>query len=152
MPADIQTLESLELFNDLSKDELKEISGFMEPVKVSEGEMLARRKDTAHTFFITLSGNYMISFKEGRAFTIHDKGDVIGMSTVIAPFQFQSTTIALTEGEVLSMPGSKLLELIQGNSYLGDKIMHRLHDIAARRAWYIKGFPEQEESKDQVES
>ncbi|MDM8538502.1 hypothetical protein QUF70_17235, partial [Desulfobacterales bacterium HSG17] len=101
---------------------------------------------------ITLSGNYMIHFKEDRAFTIHDKGNVVGMSTVITPFQFQSTTIALTDGEVLSIPGDKLLELIQGNSSLGDKIMHRLNDVAGQRAWYINGFPVEGESEEQVEA
>jgi len=152
MPTEIQTIESLDLFKDLENDELENLAEFMNPMKVSEGEILARRKDTAHTFFVTLSGNYMVSFEEGRAFTIHDKGNVIGMSTVITPFQFQSTTIALTEGEVLSIPGDKLLELIQGNSSLGDKIMHRLNDIAAQRAWYIKGLSVLEESEEEVEA
>jgi len=146
MPTEIQTIESLDLFKDLENEELESLAESMNPMKVSEGEVLARRKDIAHTFFVTLSGNYMICFKEGRAFTIHDKGSVIGMSTIITPFQFQSTAIALTEGEVLSIPGAKLLELTQSNASLGSKIMHKLNDIAAQRAWYINGFPVLEES------
>lgn len=148
MPTEIQTLESLDLFKDLTNEELGELAEVMDPVRISEGEVLARRKDTAHTFFITLSGNYMVYFKEGRAFTIHDKGDVIGMSAVITPFQFQSTTVALTDGEVLSIPSDRLLELIQANSSIGDKLMHRLNDVAANRAWYIEGAQEQDDQEE----
>jgi len=147
MPTEIHTLESLELFKDLSNDELEELAEFMEPMKVSEGEVLAKRNETAHTFYITLSGNYMIYFKEDRAFTVHNRGHVIGMSAVITPFCFQSTTIALTQGEVLSIPGNKLFELIQRNFSLGDKFMHRIHDLAAQRAWYIAGPQAQEETE-----
>jgi CRP-like cAMP-binding protein len=151
MPTDIQTLESLELFKEFSAEDLEEIAEIMNPISVKEGELLTKRDDTAHTFYITLSGNFMIHFKEGRAFTLHGGGNIIGMSTVLTPFNYRGTTVALTDGEVLAMPGSRFLELVQSNSSIGEHLMHKLNDIIAERAYYAEGPGKEEEETEDKE-
>jgi len=139
MSTDIQTLKSLDLFADLNFGELEQIAPLMHLMKVAEGEVLTRKDETARTFFIILSGNFMLSFKEERSFTLHNKGNIIGWSTVVTPFQYKGTAIALTDGLVLSMPGQEFLRLIQSDAALGDKIMRKINKIVSERMPYTTG-------------
>lgn len=133
MPTDIQTLESLDLFAELNSGELEQLAPLMHTARVSEGEVLIRKGDPAQTFFVVLSGNFMISFKEGRAITLHEKGEIMGWSTVVTPFQYRGTAIALTEGNVLTMSGQEILRLIQENSTLSEKIMKKINVVVEER-------------------
>jgi len=133
MAIDANTLESLDLFNELMPDELETLAGLAEHVRISEGEIITRRTEPAHIFYVTLSGNYMIYFKEGRAFTLHGSGCIIGMSTVLTPFRYRATTVALTDGEAVSMSGDKFLKLVQSNALLGEKMMRKINDIIGKR-------------------
>ena len=139
MSTDIQTLKSLDLFADLNFGELEQIAPLMHLMKVTEGEVLTRIGEPARTFFIILSGNFMLSFKEERSFTLHDKGNIIGWSTVVTPFRYKGTAIALTDGLVLFMPGQEFLRVIQSNAALGDKIMRKINKIVSERMPYVTG-------------
>ena len=139
MSTDIQTLKSLDFFTDLNFGELEKIASLMHMMKVTEGEVLTRKGESARTFFIVLSGNFMLSFKKERSFTLHNKGNIIGWSTVVTPFQYRGTAIALTVGLVLSMPGQEILRLIQSDSTLGDKIMRKINKIVSERMPYTTG-------------
>jgi len=101
--------------------------------------VIARRGDCAHTFFIVLSGNFMVSFKRDRAITLHNKGDIMGCSTVVAPFNYTGTATALTDGEALSMPGQELLRLIESNPAMSDKIMKKINEIIEERIPFVTG-------------
>ena len=139
MSTDIQTLNSLDFFADLNFDELEQVAPLMHLMKVTEGEVLTRRGEPARTFFIILSGNFMLSFKDERSFTLHNKGDIIGWSTVVTPFRYKGTATALTDGLALSMPGQEFLDLVQSNSAIGDKIMQKINKIVSERMPYITG-------------
>ncbi len=139
MSTDIQTLKSLDLFAELNFGELEKIASLMHMMKVAEGEVLTRKGEPARTFFIVLSGNFMLSFKKERSFTLHNKGNIIGWSTVVTPFQYRGTAIALTDGLVLSMPGQEFLRLIQSDSTLGDKIMRKINKTVSERMPYTTG-------------
>jgi len=139
MSTDIQTLKSLDFFADLNFGELEQIAPLMHLMKVTEGEVLTRKGELARTFFIILSGNFMLSFKEERSFTLHNKGNIIGLSTVVSPFRYTGTAIALTDGLVLLMQGQEFLRLIQSNSALGDKIMRKINKIVSERMPYMTG-------------
>lgn len=101
--------------------------------KVNEGEVLTRRNDIAQTFYVILSGNFMIYFKKREALTLHERGQVIGMSTVLKSSTYRGTTVALTDGEVLSARGDELIKLLQSNAALGDKLMLRLSRLISDR-------------------
>jgi len=86
----------------------------------------------------------MLSFKEDRTITLHEKGDIMGWSTVVTPFQYRGTVTALTEGEVLTMSGQEILRLIQENSTLSEKIMKKINAVVEKRMPFVTG--EQEEN------
>ena len=139
MSVDTNIIDSLNLFEDLSHAELKEIASLMRRIRVTEGEAITRRNAPAHTIFILLSGNFMVFFKDGRSYTLHNKGDVIGLSTVVLPFYYTGTAVALSDGVVLSMPGQELLRLIESNPVLSDKIMGKINQIVSARLPFVTG-------------
>ncbi len=133
------TLESIDLFDALEPEELKQVQAIAHPVQVAEAEILTRIGAPARTFFIVLSGNFMIAFKDGRAITLHDKGKIMGWSAVFTPFRYKGTTTALIDSEVVSIPGDKFLSLIQSNAALGNKIMSKISTIASERMFFAQG-------------
>jgi CRP-like cAMP-binding protein len=133
MTSSLDLLESIGIFSTLTQEELETVAPLIHPMKVMEGEILARRGDIARTFFIIVKGNFMIAFNDGKAITLHDKGDIMGWSTLVTPFEYRGTIVALTKGEVLTMPGQEFYRLLQSNSALGDKIMKEINPIAASR-------------------
>lgn len=145
MSVDIQTIQELDVFSGLKHEELEQLAPLFHPMRIKEGEVIMRRGNPASTFFVVMSGNFMVEFKDERAITLHRKGDIMGWSTVITPFQYTGTAVALTDGEVLSMAGGDFLRLIQENSGLSDKIMRKINAVVSERMPFVLGEKKAEE-------
>lgn len=145
MTTDMQTLKSMDLFSELTDDELEGLSVIIHPMRITEGEVLTRRGEFAANFYVVVSGNYMIYFKEGKAFTLHDRGNIIGWSTIVTPFEYTGTCVALTEGEVLCLAGEKFLELLQSNAVVADKIMKKINPIIEKRLPFFRPLTQDDE-------
>jgi hypothetical protein len=52
MPASPELLKSIEMFSTFTEEELEKIAPLVNPMKVMEGEILAKRGYRARTFFI----------------------------------------------------------------------------------------------------
>ncbi len=145
MHLDLQNIQEISLFKGLSPGELDKILPIIHPVKIHEGERLIREGDTSQMCYIIISGTYMIHYKDGRAFTLNKKGDMIGWSTIASPFTYHESAVALTDGEALTIPVEEFLELMQGDSDLGSKITKKVTEIIRQRIVFIKGPLEDEE-------
>lgn len=146
MHLDLQNIKEIDLFKDLSPDEVEIILPLIHPVKIFEGERLIREEDTSQTFYIIISGNYLVYFKDGRAFTLHEKGDMIGWSTIASPFTYHESAVALTDGEALTIPVEDFLQLIQSNSELSGKITQKVTEIIRNRKAFIRNSQTDETS------
>ena len=138
MPKTDFALGSLGVFAQLNADELEPVRALIQHQKVVEAQVLVHKGDPAATFFIILSGNFMIAFDEGRAITLHHRGNIMGWSAVFTPFRYKGTIVALTDGEILTIPSEEFLHLILSNAALGDKIMKEINRIAAERMSFVK--------------
>lgn len=145
MSVEIEKIQDLNLFQSLGEEEIEHIAALMTPLSVDEGEELARAETPARNFFIILSGNFMVSFKNGRAITLHKKGQIMGWSTLISPFYYTGTMTALTKGEVLSIYVNDLMDLIQSSTEFGHKIMEVVHQIMQERMPFFKNDMEHED-------
>jgi CRP-like cAMP-binding protein len=133
MPVEVQTIEPLAFFQGLSYVELEQFASLLKTRSVKKGEILLRQGTPAMTFFIILSGTFTVSLETGRAYTLAEKGTVIGWSTVIAPFEYTGTAMADTDGEVLFISSNDFFQLIQNNNALGKKIIAKIDGIASER-------------------
>ncbi|MFW6052730.1 MAG: cyclic nucleotide-binding domain-containing protein [Desulfosalsimonas sp.] len=126
-------IKQLPIFRDLLPEEWSQVYPLLDHVRVIEGEQLIREGDRARSLFIILRGHFMIHYRDGRAFTLNKKGDIIGWSSVISPFQYTANATALTEGEVLSLPSEGFVELLQGNTALGTKLIRKINEFINHR-------------------
>lgn len=138
MHLDPQNIHEIDLFRELSSNELEKILPIIHPVKIIEGERLIREGSSSQLFYVIISGNYLIYFKDGRAFTLHDKGDMIGWSTIASPFTYHESAVALTDGEALMIPLEEFLYLVQSDSDLGSKITQKVLDTVRQRKAFVK--------------
>jgi len=133
---DAKKLQKLELFSDLNHSEAEGLAAIAQKSRVMEGETLCRRGDTSSNFYIILSGNFMMVFNKGKAITLHERGQIAGWAT-LSPFRYKNTTISLTDGEVISIDGSELMRLVQGNSVYGE-LLNKIHSILSETAPLLK--------------
>lgn len=138
MHLDLQNITELDIFKELSPDEVEMLLPIVHPVKIFEGERLIREGDVAQIFYVVISGNYLIYFKDGRAFTLNRKGDIIGWSTIASPFTYHENAVALTDGEALTIPLEDFLHLIQSNSNLSNKLTQKVAEIIRQRKAFIR--------------
>jgi CRP-like cAMP-binding protein len=139
MAVNPKTLYDMPLFGDMDADALAKISSLMTYTKVQEGELLTQRGQAAHTFYVILSGNFLISFTENRAFTLHEKGQIMGWSSVVTPFRYTGTAVALTRGEVLCLSSDAFRELLIGDARISELLMKKLNIIVSERMPYFIG-------------
>jgi len=142
----VEELQQLDIFKELSYSEAAQIHAISKTSRVNEGESLFEMGNPAHTFFVILSGDYMIYFCDDTAFTLHQPGDITGWSTVVRPYQYTGTAVALTDGEVLTFDGSELLRLVQGDASLGDKIMAKVYANVGERIAFAQSRTKTNES------
>ena len=138
MAVNPKTLYDMHIFQDMDADALGKISSLMNYMKVQEGELLTQNGQNAHTFYVTLSGNFMLSFNEDRAFTLHERGQIIGWSSVVTPFRYTATAVALTRGEVLSLSAASFRELLMGDARISEILMKKINPIISERMLFYE--------------
>jgi CRP-like cAMP-binding protein len=122
-----QELRKYDIFLDLEPNELAALAKIADVVHASEGETIINEGQPARTFYVMDQGNLMVSFKDGRALTLHGRGEVVGWSAIIHPTNYA--------GDVI--PGSELLRLIQSNVTIGTKIMRMVSERVANRIPFL---------------
>jgi CRP-like cAMP-binding protein len=128
-----QDLKQYEVFSELDLSELAVLARLGEETHGIEGEVLIQAGTPARTLYIMESGNVMVAVRDGRAFTLHAPGSVVGWSALVHPTAYWATTICLTDSTFIAFAGSELLRLTQGNVALGTKLMRKLSDLVSKR-------------------
>ncbi len=131
--ADTETVKSLDLFNELSPEDLDEIVPLMSVMPVLEGERLVRAGDAVTCFYISLSGSYMLHNPDGKALTVHDRGHVMGEAAVLGDPVHLSSVTALTEGSVLVVPWDALQSIMEHHLELEQKIAAEIKMVVEAR-------------------
>jgi CRP-like cAMP-binding protein len=139
MSVDVQIVEPLRFFQDLKYDELEACAALLSAKSVKKGDVLIRKGTPALTFFIVLNGSFKVSSETGQTITIDKRGEVMGWSTVVAPFHYMGTVEALEDANLLYISSREFFELIQNNNELGEKIMKKIDAIAAKRRAILTG-------------
>lgn len=139
MAVEVELLEPLFFFQDMKYNQLAEFASSLDYRTVKKGDVIIRKGTPALTFFITLSGKFQVSAEEGPSITIDRKGELMGWSTVVAPFQYTGTVEALEDGELLHISSKDFMYLIQNDNELGEKIMKKIEKVATERRRSFSG-------------
>ncbi len=114
---------------------------YLEPVAIDltiPDEVLTQKGEAAKQFYIIISGEYKISFKDNNFVTLGKTGEFIGWATLIAAPNYIGTSVALTDGELLTLSGRDFLRLLQSDADLGNKIMEKGSEMAAKGKSFTK--------------
>jgi CRP-like cAMP-binding protein len=133
MAVDIEIFTTFSVLPDLTENELQQLAAASDSLSVIAGEILASQGAPARNLFINLTGNFMISHNDLRAITVHTSGDLLGISSLIAPFRYKRTTTALTDGKVLAVSSQHLRGASEEASALADKLMPIIQSTMAQR-------------------
>lgn len=133
MNTDIETLKALVLFDGFSAEELDEIAPFTYSMRVIEGERLTRAGDVAHNLYVILSGSFMLHAADGKSVTIHDRGDIMGVSSLFGAATYPLNITALTDGAVLVISGVDLQQVIACHVESGEAFISKINTIIDER-------------------
>ena len=133
----VHELRKYDIFLDLEPNELASLARIADVVHASEGERIITEGQPARTFYVMDQGNLMIAFKDGRALTLHGRGEVVGWSAIIHPTHYTGDVICLTDCSFISFPGSELLRLVQRDVAVGTKIMRMVSERVANRIPFL---------------
>ena len=79
-----------------------------------------------------------VYYKKGQAFTLHKPGEIIGYTSLVAPFYYTSTCVSLTEGELILLSRADFYRLVQINSMLSNKIIEEINKVAEKRQYFTQ--------------
>lgn len=130
--ADLDIIKELELFSQLTTEEIDEIAPLIYVMPVLEGERLIREGEAATRFYISLSGSFMLHDAGGKAVTIHDRGHIIGESAVsgVPAAYHPVTATALTDGAVLVIPWTEVQPVMERYFESDQKIVSMIKMLA----------------------
>ena len=129
MPVDFQVIEPLAFFQGLKLEEVEEIAALLNHRDVKAGDVIFRKGTPALTFYIILSGAFEVSSEQGLSITVDQRGEIMGWSTVVAPFEYTGTVTATEDGNLLYISSHDFIQLIQSNNELGEKLMKKIGSV-----------------------
>ena len=111
----VHELRKYDIFLDLEPNELASLARIADVVHASEGEAIIEEGQPARTFYVMDQGNLMVAFKDGRALTLHGRGEVVGWSAIVHPTHY-------TCHNTLSDLAGSGIEVPPIDSYLGELV------------------------------
>ena len=133
----IQELRTYDIFSELDMNELGLLTRIAEETYATEGEILIQVGVPARTLYIMDSGNLMVAFPDGRAFTLHKPGSLVGWSAIVHPSAYIGTVTCLTDCTLIAFPGNELLRLIQSNVKMGTKLVRKISQVVSTRLNFL---------------
>ncbi len=130
-------LKTVKAFSSLHLSELKSISGFIEPLNISEGEALCSEGDEGQEMFIIETGKteVTIQMQDGSAkkLTEFTAGDFFGEMAIFEDAKRSATCTALEESRVLRLNKSDFHKFMKKSPFAAIKIMREMLDITSHR-------------------
>ena len=96
----IDRLKAVDLLQDCTRAQLKEVARLAERVEVCEGEVLAREGRIGREFFLILSGSVAVT-QNGRRVNTLGQGSFFGELAAMDPGPRNATVTALSDLDVL---------------------------------------------------
>ncbi len=129
----MQTLEPIlakhPFFKDLENPHLKLIVGCASNVVFREGQMICRRGEDAHRFYLIRHGRVAVELEMAGRGTITvqtlGEGDILGWSWLIPPYQWNFDSLAVELTRAIAMDGTCLRTKSDADHNLGYELLTR---------------------------
>jgi CRP/FNR family cyclic AMP-dependent transcriptional regulator len=129
-------LQGVDLLQNCTLPQLREVAGLAERVQVGRGEILAREGRIGREFFLILSGSVAVT-QMGQRVNTMGPGDFFGELAAMDPGPRNATVTALTDLDVLIIGPRELSAMSEIPGFRGAlfrSMAHRLRTVEARLA------------------
>lgn len=153
----LEALNSCELFNGLSGEELQEIAAIAREGAYEEGELVIAEDELAKHLFILCEGRVQVHTRlrsavgpEGEV-TIEEvePGRIFGWSSMVKQRRFTASVKALEPVRVLVIDADALNALFDRNAHIGFVLMKQLAEVIASRLRHTRQVCEQRVTESQ---
>lgn len=131
-----QALEEMPLFNGLSKQHLRILSGAAMRTNFRAGQMIFRQGEQANRFYLIESGKVgLISEADGETsrFAVLGSDEVLGWSWLFPPHAWNFTARAIVPTGAIFFHGTQLREACDADHDLGYELMKRFSAVMVQR-------------------
>ena len=134
-----EMLAEFDLFKDVSKEVLAEISGICEIIKVQKDGYVFREGDKADKLHLLISGSIALRVNltsrpdSVTVSFINTPHQTLGWSGVVAPNHYTASAFCEEDTELISIPSSEFMKILDHHPEAGYKIMLRIMHIISDR-------------------
>lgn len=135
----IETLSRFELFMGLPESLLKEIAAISEETSVKQGEFIFHEGEKADKLHFLLNGSVALRVKltsRPESITVSFVSmpyQSFGWSGIVAPNHYTSSAECDEDSNLLIIPSTPFMKLLEANPESGLKVMQRIAEIIADR-------------------
>ena len=113
------------LFEDLSKDELRELAKVTEDLEVEAGKVLCREGETAQEFFVIIDGEVEVT-KDGSSLGKLSDGDFFGEIALLEDVPRTATVTAVTPLRFFVLTRQSFWSLLERQHEVERKVLRAL--------------------------
>jgi CRP/FNR family cyclic AMP-dependent transcriptional regulator len=129
--AKIKLLKEAPLFEQCSKQELKQIAGIADELDLSEGKVLIREGERGREFFVIVSGEVEVR-RKGRKMSTLGAGSYVGEIALLSQIPRTATVTATTPLDVLVITDRAFLNLLEKSPTIAVKVARTLAERVGR--------------------
>ncbi len=156
----LEALNSCELFNGLSDEELREIAAIARECAYEGGDLILAEDELAKELFILCEGRVQVHVRlrspvEPDGETIIEEvepGRIFGWSSMVKQRRFTASVKALEPVRALVMDADELNALFDRNAHIGFVLMKQLAEVIASRLRHTREACEQRTTESQPSS
>jgi len=134
-----EMLAEFDLFRDVPKDILNEISGICETARVEKDNFVFREGDTADKLHLIISGSIAlrVNLTSRPDFVtvsfINTPRQALGWSGVVTQSHYTASAYCEEDVELVSFPSNKFMEILDRHPEAGYRVMLRITHIISDR-------------------
>jgi CRP/FNR family transcriptional regulator, cyclic AMP receptor protein len=133
------SLAEFPLFRNLPEALLEQIASLGNEQSFPQGETVFREGESADKLHFLLEGDIVLKVKltsRPESITVSavsQRFESFGWSGVVAPYHYTATAFCETDCKVLTLPGDKVMKLLEENPEAGFTVMKRLIELVSSR-------------------
>lgn len=121
------------LLHHMSTESIDILSSYLDLRSMMEGEELYTWGEPAETLYLSVSGDYLMAFPDGRSFALHGSGRLIGMNALLPGRCYTARVISLTEGLLMALYKEKWLRLLRENPHFEERVEYSVRSYLKSR-------------------
>ncbi len=144
MNNNIDFLQQVAIFSQLSRDEVQAITGFFQLLEAGQGHVLFREGDDGEELFIVKSGcvvsSILLPDGNDREIARFGSGDFFGEMSIIERAPRSATCSAKNDSVLLSLHENDFYKIMNSFPDVAIKIMYKMLNIITQRLQNTSGF------------